>query len=190
MREALAIAKTAISQAQERQANQANKHRRAHEFRVGEKVYLSAGHLRAPKGDADVRKLGPKAYGPFEILEVLSPVTYKLHIPSHYKMHPVVHISALRERFTSHAFPDRQERYTPPPPEVIEDEEYFRIAAFVGERGSGATKSYLVHWEGYGPEYRQWLPKRRLLQDMPQSDFDAFVRDFEYHQRRKPKPRR
>ena len=114
MREALATAKTAISQAQERQANQANKHRRAHEFRVGEKVYLSAGHLRAPKGDADVRKLGPKAYGPFEILEVLSPVTYKLHIPSHYKMHPVVHISALRERFTSHAFPDRQERYTPP----------------------------------------------------------------------------
>ena len=94
-------------------------------------------------------------------------------------MHPVVHISALRECLTSGAFPDREERYTPPPPEIIAEEEYFRIAAFVGERGKGASKSYLVHWEGYGPEHRQWLTKSRLLQDMSQADFDEFLSAYE-----------
>jgi hypothetical protein len=179
MRDTIASARAAIAQAQQRQATQANKHRRDLQFRVGDRVYLSAGHLRAPTGDTDARKLSPKAYGPFEVLQVLSPVTYKLSIPSHYKMHPVVHISALRECLTSGAFPAREERYTPPPPEIIAEEEYFRIAAFVGERGKGTSKSYLVHWEGYGPEHRQWLTKSRLLQDMPQADFDDFLSAYE-----------
>ena len=179
MRDAIASARAAIAKAQQQQATQANKRRSDQQFSVGDKVYLSAGHLRAPAGDADTRKLSPKAYGPFEILQVLSPVSYKLRIPSHYRMHPVVHISALRAHVTSGAFPEREERYTPPPPQVIQDEEYFSIAAFVAERGKGATHSYLVHWEGYGPEHRLWRKASQLLQDMPRADFDAFVREFQ-----------
>jgi hypothetical protein len=179
MRDAVASARAAIAESQQRQAAQANKRRRDVQFKVGDKGFLSAGHLRAPSGDLDKRKLSPKAYGPFEIVQVLSPVTYKLSIPAHYKMHPVVHVTALRERFTSGAFPDREERYTPPPPEVIDNEEYFRIAAFVKERGKGGSKSYLVHWDGYGPEHRQWISKRQLLQDMPQSDFSTFLQAYE-----------
>ena len=193
MRDTIASARAAIAQAQQCQATQANKHRRDLQFHVGDnKVYLiSAGQLRAPTGDADARKLSPKAYGPFEIVQVLSPVTFKLQIPSHYYwMHPVVvHISALRERHTSDAFPDREERYTPPPPEVIENEEYFRSAPFVKERGKGGSKSYLVHWQGFGPEHRQWISQRRLLQDMPKSDFDHFLHAFRSRPSPKPKTR-
>jgi hypothetical protein len=179
MRDAIASARAAIAKAQQHQATQANKRRRDLQFSVGDKVYLSAGHLRAPTGDADARKLSPRAYGPFEILQVLSPVSYKLRIPSHYRMHPVVHVSALRAHVTSGAFPEREERYTPPPPQVIQDEEYFSIAAFVAERGKGAAHSYLVDWEGYGPEHRLWRKSSQLLQDMPRADFDAFVREFQ-----------
>jgi hypothetical protein len=81
MRDTIASARAAIAQAHQRQATQANKRRRDLHFRVGDRVYLSAGHLRAPTGDTDARKLSPKAYGPFEVLQVLSPVTYKLSIP-------------------------------------------------------------------------------------------------------------
>ena len=175
----LESARTAIKAAQERQTRNANRHRRDHEFKVGDRVFLSADHLRVPDAIDSKRKLNRRAYGPFKIKRVLSPVTYELDLPSHLRIHPVIHISRLRECNESTAFPDREEVYSPPPPQVIEGEDYFKIEAFVAERGKGRSKSYLVHWEGYGPEHREWRTASSLLADMKRDGFNALVQAFE-----------
>ena len=44
-------------------------------WKVGDKVWLEAMNLRLHYPS---RKLAPKRHGPFEITQVLSPLTYKL----------------------------------------------------------------------------------------------------------------
>ena len=53
--------------------------RRFHPWKVGDKVWLEATHLRLHYPS---RKLAPKRHGPFKIIQVLSPLTYKLRLPS------------------------------------------------------------------------------------------------------------
>ena len=61
-------------------------------WKVGDKVWLEATnlHLNYPS-----RKLAPKQQGPFEISQVLSLLTYRLHLPATWKIHDVFHASLL-----------------------------------------------------------------------------------------------
>ena len=69
MTDALMMARNAIIEVRAAQVVQANKHRRAASFRVGDLVYLSTKNLSLPKGQA--WKLIPKYLGPFPINKVL-----------------------------------------------------------------------------------------------------------------------
>jgi hypothetical protein len=61
-------------------------------FGKGDKVWLEAKNLHTSH---ECRNLSPKREGPFEIEEVLGPVTYRLRIPQHWKIHPIFHASLL-----------------------------------------------------------------------------------------------
>src|ERR1700737_5300635 len=76
--------------ARDKQTHYANQHRRDVVFKEGEMVWLSTQHLNLP--DGITRKLSSRYTGPFQILEVISPVNYKLAIPEEWakkRMHPV-----------------------------------------------------------------------------------------------------
>jgi hypothetical protein len=167
----LTRAKRAIAAAQERQKAQADKHRRDKTFEVGDKVYLSADHLRVPGAVDAKKKFGKRAYGPFRIKRVLSPLTYELELPPTVKIHPVVHISHLREHLESGLFPDRDEEYAPPPPDWIDGEAHFAIDAFLDIRQYRGARQILCNFEGYGPEAREWLSEQRLREDMDEEGF-------------------
>jgi hypothetical protein len=67
------------------------------EFQVGDKVYLKVspwkGILRFKKRG----KLGPRYIGPYEILERIGPVAYRLALPPELsRIHDVFHASMLR----------------------------------------------------------------------------------------------
>ena len=94
--------------AQSRQKSYADVRRRPLEFEVGDHVFLKV----IPKGGV-VRfgkrgKLSPRFVGPFEILERVGAVAYRLALPpSMSGVHEVFHISMLQ-------------RYTPDPAHVVD----------------------------------------------------------------------
>ena len=70
-----------------------NKKRRDHHFLEGDMVYLSSKNLSWKHG---TKKMCPRWMGPFKVLEVKGPVTYKLQLPEEWKIHNVFHSSLLK----------------------------------------------------------------------------------------------
>lgn len=159
----IAAAKQHLAAAQQHQAHAADAARRHHEFQPGDKVLLSAQHLRAP-GDQKP-KLSARYHGPFKILEMVSPVAAKLEFPPTVKIHPVIHVSQLKPFVESVRFP-RQTLHTRPPPDVLRGQQYYNVEAIVGKKtvGSGRRRvtKYLVHWEGFPAHERTWEPEENL----------------------------
>jgi hypothetical protein len=49
-----------------------------------------------------------------------------------------------------------------PPPDIVEEEEEYKIEEIHGHRRKGRGTQYLVHWKGYGNEDNTWLPQSSL----------------------------
>jgi hypothetical protein len=60
-------------------------------FEKGQKVWLDTRNLKMNHH----KKIAPKREGPFEIDEVLGPVTYRLKLPESWKIHNVFHAALL-----------------------------------------------------------------------------------------------
>ena len=60
-------------------------------FKKGQKVWLDSQNLKTQHH----KKIRPKCEGPFEIEEVLGPVTYQLKLPETWKIHNVFHAVLL-----------------------------------------------------------------------------------------------
>jgi len=50
----------------------------------------------------------------------------------------------------------------PPPPEIINEEEEYKIEAIRKHRKQGNGTQYLVHWKKYSNEDDEWIPESRL----------------------------
>ena len=76
----------------------ANRKRRDIQFDVGDLVYLNLRpYRRKTLAVHPNEKLAPRFYGPFEIVQRVGPIAYKLALPAHCHIHPVFHVSQLRE---------------------------------------------------------------------------------------------
>ena len=79
-----------LERAQNRMRTYADKKRREIEFEVGERVYLKLQPYRLRSLAKRInQKLSPRYYGPYEIVEKISPVAYKLLLPATSLVHPV-----------------------------------------------------------------------------------------------------
>jgi len=75
-----------------------DKKRRDVKFHVGDLVYLKLRpYRRKTLAGCPNEKLAPKFYGPFRIEKEVGPVAYRLALPSNCHIHPVFHVSQLRE---------------------------------------------------------------------------------------------
>lgn len=71
---------------------EADKNRRYFEFAIGDIVFVKLHSLALRKN----QKLGMRCFGPFEIMERIGAVAYKLNLPSSAFIHPALHVSVLR----------------------------------------------------------------------------------------------
>ena len=125
-------------------------------WKVGDKVWLEGKNLQL---HYPTRKLAPRREGPFEISEVISPLTYHLRLPPTWNIHNVFHTSLLS---TYRETAEHRPNYANPPPEEIEGEEEYEVAKILSHRGSPGRHSYLVSWKGYSTAENTWEPERNL----------------------------
>jgi len=86
------------------------------ELKEEHKVWLDAKDLHTTQPS---KKLAAKRVGPFIITKVLSPLNYRLKLPTQWKrIHPVFHIQKLVP-YKSHS------PHSDPPPEIVDGEEEY-----------------------------------------------------------------
>ena len=124
-------------------------------FTLNQKVWLEAKNLKL----ALPSKIRPKRLGPYQIIEVLSPLTYKIRLPSTWKIHPTFHASLLTPYHENEIYGPPE---IPPPPDIIEGEEEYEIEGILSHRQRDEQMEYLVKWKGYSHDENQWLPAEEL----------------------------
>ncbi|GJY78796.1 retrotransposon protein, putative, ty3-gypsy subclass [Tanacetum coccineum] len=78
--EKVAVAREKLKEAQTRQKSYADRHRRALEFQPGEHVFLKVSPTRGVRRFGIKGKLSPRFIGPFEILDRVGEVSYRLGV--------------------------------------------------------------------------------------------------------------
>ena len=82
---------------QDRQKSYADKHRVDREFSVGDHVYV---RVRARKSSLNLgicSTMSPRYCGPFEVLERIGPVGYRLALPASTRAHNIFHVHFLKK---------------------------------------------------------------------------------------------
>jgi hypothetical protein len=115
-------------------------------------VWLKAKNLMV-KG---MRKLLPKWYGPFKVLERIGQVAYRLKLPDTMKIHDIFHIDLLTpyREMSSYSI-----NYVRPPPVMEENDEEYKVEHIRDTRRHrrGRKLQYLVHWKGYPAADDSWV---------------------------------
>jgi hypothetical protein len=122
------LLKENLQKAQSRMEVYADKLRIEQSFKIGDWVYL---HLQPyyQKSVALRRnlKLAPRFFGPFQIIQKVGSVAYKLALPPESKIHPVFHVSCLKKKLGQQVLPfptmppvDRNGELKPEPEAILE----------------------------------------------------------------------
>ena len=102
------------------------------------------------------KKMAPKWEGPFEIEEVLGPVTYQLKLPETWKIHKVFHATLLCPYKENEVY---GENYPWPLPDIENGEEVYEVEQILKHRRREWSYKYLVKWAGYPITEASWEPK-------------------------------
>ena len=91
------------------------------QYQVNEKVWLDAKKLSLPY---QMLKLAPRRHGPFTILQRVSPMAYRLELPSTWTIHDIFHASLLTPY---HETSQHGDNFTRPPPDLVDNLEEFKV---------------------------------------------------------------
>ena len=119
-------------------------------------MWLEATHLHLHYTS---KKLAPKHHGPFEITQVLSPLTYRLLLPPTWKVHDVFHATLLSpyQETDTHG-----PNFSRPPPNMIDAKEEYEIDRIMAHCGNSKNHQYLTAWKGYPLSENTWEPESNL----------------------------
>ena len=142
-------------------ARYTNKFRKNHNFKVGEKAWLSTTNLKLEDGRGS-RKLNPRFCEPLEIVEKINDVTMRLKLSEPMKAkrkHNTFHVSLMKP-----VQEDQCTRYQEPLPPVLMDdgEDEYEVEAILDTKKVRGTQKYLVKWKGYDNHENTWQTREDL----------------------------
>lgn len=138
-------------EAQNRQRQYVDQHRRPLMLQSCDLVLLSTKNLHMLSG---VRKLSDRWVGPFSVICARGPVAYELDLPAAWQIHPVFHVSMLKQYHGT--APSR------PPPVLDHDLPEYEVEALLRHRLVRGHLQLLVLWKGYPLSEATWEPFRNL----------------------------
>jgi len=123
-------------------------------LRRGDKVYLLRKNIKTKRPSS---KLDFKKIGPFEILDKIGSVNYKLRLPEGSRLHPVFHVSLLEP--AKGDTPVVTDVPLHPENEIIE----FEVESIRDTRTTtSGQQKYLVKWKNYPEQDSSWEPTENL----------------------------
>jgi Retroviral aspartyl protease/RNase H-like domain found in reverse transcriptase/Reverse transcriptase (RNA-dependent DNA polymerase)/Integrase zinc binding domain/Retrotransposon gag protein/Zinc knuckle len=153
---------------QDRQKKYVDQKRRDIEFAVGDHVYLKVSPWKGVMRFGKKGKLSPRFIGPFEILERVGAVAYRLALPPSFSsIHNVFHISMLRKCMTDPTKVVRLE-----PIEIRSDMSYIEEPVQILDRREHVLRSNVVNqvkvlWRNHGIEESTWEPESDMQANYP-----------------------
>ncbi|GKA86609.1 putative reverse transcriptase domain-containing protein [Tanacetum coccineum] len=165
--------------ARDRQKSYADKRRRPLEFEVGDKVMLKVAPWKGVVRFGKRGKLNPRYIGPFQIIERIGPVAYRLELPQELsRVHNVFHVCNLKKCLSDDTLVipleeiqlDDKLNFVEEPVEIMDRE--------VKQLKRSRIPIIKVRWNARrGPEYtweredqfREKYPHLLLIHDLPQT---------------------
>ena len=162
------IVKSRLKASQDRQKSYADQHRREMEYNVGEKVFLRVSPWKGVIRFGQKGKLNPRYIGPYEILERIGPLAYRLALPPELsQIHNVFHVSMLR-RYRS----DPTHVLTDQPIEVAKNLTYVEeLVEIVGHKTKQLRNREIplvkVLWRHHSKEEATWETEENMRRRYP-----------------------
>ena len=124
------------------------------------------------------RKYSQQYVGPFRVLKRVGRLAYRLDLPAHWRIHPVLSIAQLEPAPAPKDDPFQRPKPDHPDSVFVEGDtdrvKSYEIERLVNKRQTKRRgPEYLVRWRGYGPEHDDW----RNLPEL--GDAQQLVKDYE-----------
>lgn len=167
----LALLKRNLQVAQARMKQAYDKKHTERSFAVRDWVYLKLQPYRQQSvKKRSCHKLSPRYYGPYQIVECIGTVAYKLKLPATARVHPIFHVSLLKKKVgnnvvTAAHFPPYIDLHNPRwYPACVLDRRIFK-------KGNSPVTKWLIQWIGAAAEEATWEDAEEILHRFP--DFQA-----------------
>ncbi|KAI5334174.1 hypothetical protein L3X38_024307 [Prunus dulcis] len=167
-KEQVKIIRERLKTAQDRQKSYADNRRKDLQFKVGDWVFLKLSPWKGVVRFRKRGKLSPRYIGPYEVVERVGPVAYRLALPLDLsRLHDVFHVSMLRKYISdpSHVLEEQ-------PIELKEDLTYVEQPVQILDRKMQVLRSreipfVKVLWRSHTVEEATWEPEDQMREQYP-----------------------
>ena len=153
----------------DRQKSYADLKRKGIQYEIGEKVFLKVSPWKKVMRFRIKGKLSPKFIEPYEVIEKVGPMAYRLALPPELeKIHNVFHVSMLRRYRSDLSHMVSSEIIELRPNLTYEEEPIEILAREVKELRNKRIPLVKVLWKNHKTEEATWESEETMRQEYPQ----------------------
>ncbi|KAK5771462.1 hypothetical protein PVK06_047666 [Gossypium arboreum] len=166
--EKVKVIRDCLKAASDRQKSYADLKRKEMEFQVGDKVFLKVSPWKKVLRFGRKGKLSPRFIGPYEIIEKVGSVAYRLALPPELeKIHDVFHVSMLCRYCSNPSHIISPTEIELRPDMTYEEEPIKILAREVKQLRNKSVALVKVLWQMHEVEETTWEPEETMRNQYP-----------------------